>query len=154
MWLFDFLNTKCMSVSYGPYTGLNEPKTSVQDTFFVLYCWDDIHDRWNLALKVPSFGVIKTQTFVQDSRMFLVALQNEGHPAMNTFTTYELEEWYDDYYRVTREVEPDAYEMYKKIVDMHEVLDDLHHYKNMIIATLSLLATVFILQLVLLVKGL
>jgi len=153
MWQFAYLDHTCLSVSYGPFTGLNEPTPSVHDTFFVIYCWDDTHDRWNLVIKIPSFGVIKTQTFVNDGRQFLVALQNVGHPAMNTFTTYELEEWYDDEFLITREAEPGAYEMYAKIMDNHEVLDDLHHYKAMIIATLSLLALVFVLQLVLLVKG-
>jgi len=159
MWLFTMTIKEdevhqCMSVSYGPFTGLNAVTSSVQDTFFSIYCWDTTHDRWNLVVKVPSFGVIKTQTFVSDDRLFLVALQNVGHPTMNTFTTYEIEDWYDDEYLITREVEPDSYELYKKIVDIHEELDDLHHYKAMIIATLSLLATFFILQLILLVKGL
>jgi hypothetical protein len=156
MHLFQFLEHTCMSVSYGPYYGLTEQWPSVQDQFFVIYCWDPIHDRWNLAIKIPSFGVIKTQTFRdgdEDERLFLVALQNVDHPAMNSFVTYELVDWYEEYFINTREVEPDAYEMYEKIVDMHEVLDDLHHYKNMIIATLSLLATVFVLQIILLVKG-
>jgi len=151
---FNWLEHTCLSVSYGPYTGLNEPTPTPWDTYFVIFCWDPTHDRWNLVIKIPSFGVIKTQTFISDERFFLVALQNEGHPTMNTFTTYELVEWYDDEYLITREAEPGNYELYKKILDIHEVLDDLYHYKAMIIATLTLLATVFILQLILLVKGL
>jgi len=151
--LFDYLEHTCASVSLGGWTGLNEATPSVWENFFNIYCWDPIHDRWNLVIRVPSFGVIKTQTFVSDERMFLVALQNEGHPTMNTFTTYELQEWYEEDVLVTREAEPSSYQLYRKILDIHEVLDDLYHYKAMIIATLSLLATVFVLQLILLVKG-
>jgi hypothetical protein len=150
---FAYLEHTCLSVSYGTYLGLNEQTPSPWDNFFVIYCWDPTHDRWNLVIKIPSFGVIKTQTFISDERQFLVALQNEGHPTMNTFTTYELEEWYDSEFLITREAEPGNYVLYNKILEIHEVLDDLYHYKAMIIATLSLLATVFILQLVLLVKG-
>jgi hypothetical protein len=155
--LFDYLEHTCASVSTGPYSGLNQATPNPWDNFFNIYCWDPVHDRWNLVIKVPAFGVIKTQTFTQqdgdDTRLFLVALQNEGHPTMNTFTTYEFQEWYDEDFRIVREEEPSGYETYQRIIEIHEVLDDLYHYKAMIIATLSLLATVFVLQLVLVAKG-
>jgi len=152
--MFEFVEHTCLSTSYGGYPGLNEMAGSVQDTYWTIHCWDEAHDRWNLVMKIPSFGVIKTQTFVSDERMFLVALQNEGHIHENTFTVYEIMEWYEDEFLITREAEPDSYEMYKKIMDIHEELDDFHHYKAMIIATLALLGAVFILLLLILVKGL
>jgi len=153
MHMFDYLEHTCLSISYGGYPGLNEMASSIQETYWTMHCWDEAHDRWNLVIKVPSFGVIKTETFWSDDRLFLVALQNDGHIHEHTFTTYEIMEWYDDEFLVTREAEPDSYEMYKKVMDMAEELDDLHHYKAMIIATLALLGAVFILLLLILVKG-
>jgi len=158
MHMFDFWNHTCLSISYGDYPGLTETTPSVQDTFFVIYCWDSAHDRWNLVQRVPSFGVIKTETFVdqyedEDPRTFLVALANRGHLNQHSVTVYEMTEWYTDEFLIQREVEAGAYEQSKLVNDIAEELDDIHHYKAMIIATLSLLATVFILQLLLLVKG-
>jgi len=151
--LFDFAGHTCLSISYGDYPGLTESTPSVHDTYFVIYCWDEVHDRWNLVQRVTSFGVIKTQTFVREERTFLVALSNRGHIEAHTFTTYELTEWYEDEFVIMREVELGGYEMGKLVTDIAENLDDIHHYKAMIIATLVLLATVFIVQLILLLKG-
>jgi hypothetical protein len=150
---FEFWEHTCLSISYGDYPGLTESTPSVQDTFFVIYCWDVAHDRWNLVQRVPSFGVIKTETFEDDGRTFLVALSNRGHLNQHEVTVYELTEWYEDEFLIMREPEFGAYEQSKMVMDIAEEMDDIHHYKAMIIATLSLLATVFILQLLLLAKG-
>jgi len=150
--------TPCLSLSLGDFLGLNEAMPSIYDTYFVIYCWDIAHDRWNLVVKVPAFGVIKTESFIikeedGNERLFVVALSNNGHIHQHSFTTYEVLQYYEDDVRRVREPETGSYEQAQLVRDIYEELDDLQHYKSMIIAIVAFQALLLVLIVYIIVKG-
>jgi len=151
---FSVWGHTCISLSYAGYSGRTETTIiAYEDAYFPLYCWDDVHDNWDLVLKIPARGVVRTFSFMSDDRQFLVAISNVDHLQGHTVNVYEIEEWYEDETIIMREAEPSSYEMAVQLQQMHDVLDDLHHYKAIIIATISILALVVVLQLVIVMKG-
>ena len=155
--LFDWADTTCASVSLGvgkfPYQGLNEARPDVQDDYFVIYCWEPAHDRWTVVLQVPSFGVVKTQAFNDGNSQYLVAMENRGHKPMFTMRVYEITEWYTGDFLITREPAVSAYEQSQSIRQIEDQVDDLHHYKAMLIAILIFVILIFLLQIVGILKG-
>jgi len=144
----------CMALSYPGYIGMPESSPAPHDKFFPIYCWNPAYDRWNLVIEIPAVGVWKTEVFMDDDRMFLVALHNTDHRQGHRFTTYEIWEGDHDETLIGAQSLIGSYESQRMLQDIHDSLDDFHHYQNIIIATISLLSAVFLLQLILLLKGL
>jgi len=132
----------CFVVSSGFQTGRRDSGDDFS-LYFPIYCWDEGHDTWDLAIRIPSEGAFWAHHFYHaDDDINYIVTASSGHHESIAIHTYEIIlEDTDEVHIWSDIVSPDLLELWK---DHREQLDKQHDNDAVSITALVFIMFMFL----------
>jgi len=143
-WFFPNAGRRCFVLggAYRGYGGLQTTYSSIYGSYMEVWCWDQAHDVWDNALRIPHEAAWFHQAFIdpQDNNNWWLVTLQQHHVVNNAMKTYHFAPMDDDEIRIYIGLESSADQA-------SDVQWRVHESRHIVIAILSIVAFSLILAL-------